>query len=115
MRVIHRKEASSISGGDIGDTFQTGVGVIWDAINGRYPAPFGLDFLTTPASGPTPGNVGGRYPASAIGQTPDISNVGGGQLGRSVAGALAPDSGGANGGDGTEAGDDNQEEETKDP
>lgn len=89
MKLISEREQTEIYGGGalslIGSALGRGSTVISDALNGNAPAPFpGGDFLTSTAKGPTPGNVGGRYPASEIGSPRSKSNIGGGEIGRAV-------------------------------
>ncbi len=80
MRNLSEKEVNSVSGGS---RYAIGVAgkVLWDAVNGDAPGP---SALTGTADGPTPGNVGGRYPVDALGEEPSSNNIPGGQLGRTI-------------------------------
>lgn len=85
MRNLSEKEVGNVSGGGARvlpyGGAASGLKVIWDGINGDAPGP---SALTGTASGPTPGNVGGRYPVDALGDEPSANNIPGGQLGRAI-------------------------------
>jgi len=92
MRVLTNDEMSRVSGGlSIPEAISNGLDVIWGALNGDAPGP---SVFTGTATGPTPGGIGGRYPISALGQKPSIRNMPGGQLGRTIGGALTGGTGG---------------------
>lgn len=89
MKLITERELSAIYGGGALSFITSALGrsskVLSDAVNGSAPSPVPYgSFLTSTAKGPTPGNVGGRYPASAIGAPRSMSNIGGGEIGRTV-------------------------------
>lgn len=106
MRVLNENEIRAVSGGDkkkvlpknpslvpeevivvgrrVAPPAFTGAAVIWGAVNGSPPGP---DALVGTASGPSPGNRGGRYrwsPGDPLDAKPSVKNMPGGELGRMI-------------------------------